>query len=67
MTPAEKLGHRARASRIQTAIGPAWLASCSCGWSGPKHWYTEARRIAGGERWRHEIDVEDGIIAPLAS
>lgn len=62
MTPAEKLGHRARANRIQTSIGPAWQASCDCGWEGPKHWYAGARRIASSERWSHEIAVEDGLI-----
>lgn len=64
MTPAEKLGHRARANRVQTSIGFAWQASCSCGWEGQRRYWEGARRQASGERWRHEIDVEDGILTP---
>ncbi|MGQ2916557.1 hypothetical protein [Microbacterium aurantiacum] len=64
MTPAEKLGHRARANRVQTSIGPAWQASCSCGWESRRYWTKGAAGTARAERWSHEIDVEDGILAP---
>jgi len=59
MTPAERLGHVARARRIETSIGYAWQASCSCGWEGRRYWTKHARSNATGERWSHEIDIED--------
>ena len=64
MTPAEKLGHRARANRVHTAIGPAWQASCSCGWEGHRYYTKGASETARAERWSHEISVEDGLVAP---
>lgn len=64
MTPAEKLGHRARANRVQTSIGLAWQASCSCGWEGRRYFTKGAAEVARAERWSHEIDVEDGILTP---
>lgn len=50
------------ARRIQTSIGPAWQASCSCGWEGQKYWARGARDTARSERWSHELDHEDGLV-----
>ncbi len=55
-------GHKVRAVRVETSIGWAWQASCSCGWTGRRYYTKGAAGIARGERWSHELDAEDGLI-----
>lgn len=55
-------GHDARARRVQTSIGPAWQASCACGWEGRRYWAKGAQSTARAERWSHENDAEDRLI-----
>lgn len=50
-----------RAERIQTVLGPAWQATCTCGWEGRTHGLRGARDAAREERWEHELDHEDGL------
>jgi len=52
---------KVRAELVDTALGPAWQASCSCGWKGRKYWTKGAREVARAERWSHELDHEDGL------
>lgn len=58
-------GHKVRAVRVETHIGYAWQAQCSCGWSGRRWWTKGAASNARGERWSHEIDAEDGVIPAI--
>ena len=53
---------RTRAVRVQTHIGPAWQAQCSCEWVGERWWTKGAADQARSERWSHELDHEDGRI-----
>ena len=56
------MSYKVRARRVETALGPAWQASCTCGWEGRKVWVKGAAATAKSDRWAHEADHEDGTL-----